>query len=679
MHPRPTHPPIVTSILCASILLGATACTATGTVEATSDAGSLGGGCAGQACDAAHAADAPDAPAIEASVPDSRADVPSDTKGAPPDAPATAEITTYDVTPYAIQNLGIPGFFDPEVTTKVDPATGATQYWLHDKVTANPDDRPRHYYVGYRYVGDSLDFGPILRGGVYKVRCVRYRGDWWVDGNGIESHFVDFAIPGPMMEAGSVQVPKSFQIGPSFVEAHAHLLPKFAAPPGKLNPTYRFTASDTLADLYDHGATHGALWSGETTAAKMELTSAIPVGSGWVDSLGVSNPDHTVDALGEQGFRRATDANLDDAAGHVPGVGLFFTDFEKTSAYGDPATYWSIDIEEPTLPRYRTFLNKVHARNPGMLIGDVYRSLVWSKGFFVEGNPGPADARWSAGLAAPESRARPAFRNFTDSDGTTRSLRDTIDLYTVDGYPWRGMGSGANIDRTLAQYQLYSMVYDALMIRALAPKGKVLFYNWQESDGDTIGRLYFQTKTGVASWQERNQTSASWAMAVEMLGYVVADGSRWWHDQPPNGDDPSKLGKDLQDARWEPAVPGAPSPFTAPWDVGTYPRTHNYPVTYAKLGEYLVAQLGDAVSTWSFASFTVDDGPTFTAHGNQTILDVASARAPIVLMLGTAGHRAILVVHPFGDMNKRYRVRVEVDGAYREVTVVGEWPTLMKL
>ena len=133
--------------------------------------------------------------------------------------------------------------------------------------------------------------------------------------------------------------------------------------------------------------------------------------------------------------------------------------------------------------------------------------------------------------------------------------------------------------------------------------------------------------------------------------------------------------------QWEPSTPGAPAPWawsSNPDGAGSYPRYHQYPITYGKLGQYQLKQVEDTLGSWSFASFSLDGAP-FTASGEATVLQAAEQRMPLVLVLGSGSHRAVFAVHPFGDFRKQYTLQVDVDGSPRSLTVTGKWPTLVRL
>ena len=600
-------------------------------------------------------------------------------------------VTTYDVAAGVLASGPLDGFCAPEIYAK--DVGGKTGYFLRDTVQGYNDPRPRHFYVDYGYVGENLDYGPFLRGGVYSVRCLRFSGLFYSNPASVESHVVWFRVPGPMMEPGAVEAPASFQISDNFAEQHEKILPAFGTPQGKLNMVYGWTQGQTAADLYAHGASliNGAGSPAGVEVAKLGVTTSVSVNAPWMSTLGINPTPTNLDALGEQGFRKLTDAQIDEDAMQQPPFGLLITDFEKTGAYGDPSTYWSIDIEQDTLPRYYRLLQKMKEDVPSRLLGDVYRGFVWSKGFPSpnDGNPDPADAKWKDRLADPAAHGlpTPAFRSFTDGSGASRSLRDVIDIYTVDAYPARGHGpfdgEPGKSDHAWSLYQIYSMIYDTMVIRKLTPSSaKVVWFGWAQSDNDQATRLFIPTKNGRASYMVRNPTPAWWAQTAEMLGYIVGDGHHWWTEQFGRGSDREKLGTGDGGALWEPTQPGAPAPWSwnsFPDAAGAYPRYHQYALTYGKLGEYQVKQVDDSLGAWAFASYSLDGGPKVVATGDQTILMLAADRKPIVLLLGTPGHRALFAVHPFGDFRTRYDLTVDVDGVPRSLSLTGKWPTIVAL
>lgn len=599
-------------------------------------------------------------------------------------------VTMYDVEPGILASAVMPGFCQPEVYVK--DVDGKPEYWLRDAVENYGDPRPRTFYVDYSSVGQTLDYGPILRGGVYSVRCLRFAGDvWWNQPGTLESHVVWFRIPGPMMEPGQVPVPASFQVQDNFIVDQTGLLPAFSPIAGKINLVYKWWDSDSLDDIYSRGATHVSAQGdpGEPDPQKLGLTSAVYVNAPWMDQLGVNPSLGNLDGLGEQGFRKITDAQMDEAVAQQPSVGLYFFDLEKSPNYGDPATYWSIDVESDTLPRYHRLMRRFRETNPARLLGDYYRNIVWTKGFNSpdDGNPMPEHPKFVEKLNAPQQFAlAPAYRDFTE-DGQTKSLRDVVDLYTVDVYPARGHGpfdlQPDKADRSWSSYQLYSMIYDTILIRKLVPDGaKVLWFGWAQSDNDQPTRLFVDLPTGRASYMVRHPLPASWAQTVEMLGYIVGDGYHWWTEQIRRGNDPARLGTGDGDPQWEPLVPGTPAPWTwapDPNGTGAYPRIHEYAFSYGKLAQFQVKQIEDRLGDWTFASYTLPDTPGSQAKGDATILQLAIDRLPIVLLLGEPGKRALFAVHPFGDYRERYELTVDVDGTPTPLTLSGKWPSLVAL
>lgn len=600
------------------------------------------------------------------------------------------EVTMYEVEPGVLSSDVMPGFCEPELYAKrVD---GKTEYWLRDNVAAYADPRPRSFYVDYGYVGPTLDYGPILRGGVYSVRCLRFAGDqWWKEPGTIESHVVWFRVPGPMMEAGEVQVPASFQIEDNFIYDQSKLLPEFTAIDGEIALAYRFREKDTLADIYGHGATHivAAGNPGEMDPAKLGVTTAMEVNAPWMAQLGVNPQPTNLDALGEVIFRDLSDAQQDEAIAQQAPIGIYFTDLEKSPGYGDPKTYWSINLEDATLPRYYRLLKKMREVAPGRIVSDYYRAIVWTKGFNSpgDGNPDPLDPSFAKRLSEPEAYGTsPAYRKFA-MDGQNVSLRDVIDIFTIDAYPGRGFGpfdgSPDKSDRSWTSYQLYSMIYDTMVARKVVPaSAKIVWFGWSQSDNDVLTRLYIKLPTGRASYLVRHPQPAAWAETVEMLGYIVGDGYHWWTEQVARGDDPQKLGTGDGDPKWEPNDPNTPAPWMwsdNPNGDGAYPRMHEYALSYGKLGHYRVKQIEDRLGAWSFAAYTLADTPGSVPVGEATILQLAADRLPIVLLIGEPGKRAVFAVHPFGDFRKRYELSVDVDGTATPVTISGKWPTLVKL
>ncbi len=100
-----------------------------------------------------------------------------------PDAASTT-VTTYDAPLGALANEGLPGFCEPEACVKrVD---GKDQFWIRDEVANYTGARRRAFYVDYGYVGEALDYDPIVRassetgttGGPNSSPAATIRNDW---------------------------------------------------------------------------------------------------------------------------------------------------------------------------------------------------------------------------------------------------------------------------------------------------------------------------------------------------------------------------------------------------------------------------------------------------------------------------------------------------------------------
>ena len=588
-------------------------------------------------------------------------------------------VTPFTASASLLQNEGI-DWCRPEIYTKVSATTGTTEYWVRE--TAPPpalgDDRKVYHYfdfdlnLGSNLKGDgakTFDYGPLLEGGVYQFLCYRYRRDFWDANAGFESHTVTLSIPGPQNEDTNLAPPATFQIGRSFIENHTQILPNWEPLAGKLFPGYRFTVGETLADLFGHGSNRFAGSDDDIPETLKFITSSMVFGSG---------PDPlSVDWLGEQGFSALPDAEIDRIASLQPPVGTILTDLEMTPDRPGNTLhhYWSVNLEtDLVLQKYHHFLAKLRELVPSRDVGDYYRSIVWSNAFVEEGQPRPDLQKWKDSLTNPKSRLMPAYRDFVDTDGKTKSLLDTVSLGTIDCYPKLITSTDG---RGHALYQIYANVYDTLVMKRALPSIKALWFAWQQSDSNQPGRLFIDTPNGRASTPLRQQMPAWWAKTVAMLGSIVGDGVEFWHDQSPEIDDLTKLSSDIDvnATTWEPATSGAPNPWFTDGN-HRYPRVHNYPVTYAKLGEYEVAQLRDIVTQWEFATFRVDGQQRIIPSGDATILDVAQKKAPIVLLLGVPGNRGYFVSYPFGDYRQRYLVSILVDGKYQRVYVNGKWPAI---
>ena len=577
--------------------------------------------------------------------------------------------TAFQAAPGTLQNIAS-DWCNPQVYTKTD-AIGNTQYWVRETASSS-DARTRHYYFDYdnnpvSQFENRLDYGPILSGGVYQVTCLRYATKyWWEPNANLESHVMTFIVPGPMNQATGQAPPQSFQFDRSFMDKHLEILPPWDPTPGKIMPVYRYTRGAALADIYAHGANYSVHASDESDPAKRFTTTAMNAGS----------LAKNIDAMGEQGFAQLSDAQIDDLAAIQDNVGILMTDLELlATAQDNPArNYWTIDILNPQVRHnYYRLLKRMKELNPSRLIGDYYRSVVWNNAFVIEGHANPSDVRWRNMLQNPGNNAvMPAYRPFVDTDGQTKSLLDVVDVTTIDCYPKLAIDEVGNVQ---TMHQIYANMYDTMLLKKVRPGIKAIWFGWPQSDSNPTGRFSLLTPNGTATYDARQQMPAWFAKTTAMLGIIVADGSHLFHDQSPQVNDLNALTEGDGNPSWAPLLPGTPSPMRN--DVngqGSYPRLHNYPLMYAKLGEYQIKQIEPLLSHWEYASYRLDGSNVVPADGDASILNWDAGRRPIVLLLGEPGRRGYLAVHPWGDYRKVYTVTVLIDGVPHDIKLNGKWP-----
>ena len=508
----------------------------------------------------------------------------------PPPIPATeGPITSFGGNPGIVQNEGI-DWCHPDVFVKPDPITGENRYWIHETAVDYRDPRPRYYYVDFdpNMSGSpagappqNFEYGPLQHGGFYQIICMRYSGKFWESGSQLESHTVTLSVPGPLNESTGFAPPETFQLGSSFMDLHTSILPPFEPLAGKIFPAFRFSLADDASSLRSRGANFFASpgLPGVETSERFLTTNM---------NAGVYG--RNLDAIGQQGFLRLSNDQIDDLAHLQDDSGYFISDLELSPDSGDnpDRNYWSNDLEGDALVQkmYRLYgtMKKI---NPNRKIGDVYRSVVWSNSFLLEGRPAPQDPRWKLGLAHPETLIRPTYRSFKDVDGITKSLLDVTDVTVIDCYPKGVPSDEGNVP---ALEQIYANVYDTLIVKRARPDVKAIWYSWQQSRFRTNPEGYSSKRRTAAhptSFVNRCPRGGpcrypSWARSWETEFTS-------WHDQIPSIDDVNRLvtGDDVASTTtWEPSFTGAPSPFIGADSGNRYPRVHNYPIMYGKLGEY---------------------------------------------------------------------------------------------
>jgi len=592
-------------------------------------------------------------------------------------------VTSYDTKPGIYANLPV-AWFAPEVYTKT--VSGSIEYWVRDTAKGYNDPRPRYYFIDGCGIGTTLDYGPILRGGIYMVRCSRFTGEQWQENNGKETHIVWISVPGPLMESGAVPVPAKFQPTSNWQEEHMRLLPPYAPLVNKISVSYVRNIGQTDADLFRFGATHTPTSEDLT---KRAITTSVELPTSWRKDLptDVTEGERNLNNIGEAGLRLLTDKQLDDVANMPPAGGLWFSDLERSNS---DKYYWSIPIEAASLPNYYKLYEKLRAKSESRLVGDYYRVLFQAKGFHGadDGLPRPLDKNFVPSIENPELRVAGCYRKF-QHEGRTKSMREVMNIFTADAYPDSWLPSRvADQQLTPALYHIYSLLFDLIQSRRVLPSDqKVVTFAWTQTDSEgPVTRLYFQLPNGRASYQLRTVTPAWWAQSVHMLSMIGGDGIKWWTEGIVNGTNITRLGDGDGDPRWDPSVKDAPSPFVKNY-VNSYPRHPFYNYTWAKLGEYQLKPVEQSLDRWEFAPYQLE-GRTITpvtkysdqgANKANTVLNLADKRQPIVMVTGAAGSQALFAVHPFGDWRNRYKLTVHYNGKQHHITVSGKWPTLVKL
>lgn len=586
-----------------------------------------------------------------------------------------ARATAFRAVPGVIVNKGIPNFTDVEVKEVND------QFFLNEKITggAYTDARPRYYYVDGLPIGPTLsNWGPLRAGGLYQIEVRRWDANkpiWGhtaggADYNNMQLHVFMLLVPGQQGEPGAVRFPNSFRIANPYIRRVKDVIPAFRAIAGKVNPTYRYSIEDTNADYYERGATHMALWAGETNPDKQLVTTAL------ANAANLPFVGTTVDDMGEINFRNLSDAQIDQIANSLaPNSGILFLDFEKSPSYGTAGTYWSIPLETPTLPKYYRLLQKIRERYPDKLLGDYYRPLVWNKSFSIEAVCKPLEPVFLAQYDAPYPAG--AYRTF----GSNQSLRDVTNIHIIDAYPATKFET--DLQRNLFLHQPYSMIHDTRIARKLLPNGQnLIWFGWDGSDTEGVEYRHYQRAGAGWAWRQiRTQPPAWFAMFCAIFGNVLGDGFHFWHDMQPNTSDPTKIQHVPNGEGWEPDTPGTPSPFgsTGP---NFYPREYKANYLYAMMGEFLVSQIQDILvgATLHDCSIKIGTGNYDVLNGEKDILYKAAGKRPIVIEVRGQSDSAIIACAPFNPANSTLEVVAKVRGDQTKAfTLSGQWPTVVRV
>lgn len=568
----------------------------------------------------------------------------------------TERITAFKAVPGLFISKGYLGFTNIEVVENTDG------FYIRETITGGLyfDSRPRYYQINSTNVGSNLNFGPVKRGGVYMVTVRRYDTSKPIYGhetdpnntggqyNNMQMHVVWVILPGPIGEPSTGRWPTQFRLTSLYIQKIKDLIPTFQAGANVLAPSYRFGNDDTMQDYYYRGSTHGAQWSDET-GTRLFLTTGIDIGG----FHGFPN----IDNMGEQVFRALSNADIDTIVNtYINEAGIYFTDLEKTENYGDPSTYWSIPLENATLPKYYYFLTKIKQRFPNMLIGEYYRNLVWNKSFLREGYPQPLHADFLAQYTNPVSAKQAAYRSFT-YNGSTVDLTLVIDVYTVDAYPGRQYHDTDDMNQFL--HQPYSMIHDTYILRKLIGNKPILWFAWDGSDTEHVGYRHYQpTQNGTVWRMLRTQPPAWFCVFVGLFGTILTrkqlakGGVHWWHDQLPALSDPERvIPQDSQG--WEPNTVGLPSPIRPTGEGKYYPREYRMAYLFSKIGELWASQLEDLrlSATFHHCQTSTNGSPFTTDYGEAQILYSAENKEIICIEIRGDSDSAIIACDPFGKEN----------------------------
>ena len=596
--------------------------------------------------------------------------------GAPP-PPAVTRIPAWNVEARVIYSKPFPGFMDIEIYQEEG------RYFVRDKIknADYKDSRPRRaYYVDMENIGPSLENGYPLpeRGGIYQIQCKRWREgkDMW-DLKDAETAMEWVIKPGPLGVEGELFIPPDFALDTEDWRDQEHkAIPPFEPILGKASPSYRYNADQTWEDILSRGASHTASGVGPGGHENMLLTVGDPL-----------------DAMGEQGFAALSKADLTEYASQVPPLAFYFTDWEKQPGWHNTPTYWSIDLpDEKVLRNYYYFFTEMNRLQPARKNGDYYRAIKWNNSFYDEGEAYPLRRQFIEQTENPEKRTGPAFRTFTDSDGTQHSMREVCRAYTIDWY----LKSNIFPDRRrTAIYQIYCNLFDTINAKLITPADStILGFAWFGTDNDLPYRQYLRMDGGWLGYYNRIVPAPWWVMNATYIGHLFGDGFHWWHDNGPEGADRRRHPDDygMGPYIWEPDSDGpaeAPLVLGSPSDGGggvvpkgpLYPREPRYNLAYTKLAEYRLKQYESFLTMpRSVAEYSLDAGKSWVnpvGNERRDILEKAEKKQPLCFKWDDGGDLVLVfLTWPFAnspEWNVKLKIAPEQE---REVRMHRQWPML---
>jgi len=594
--------------------------------------------------------------------------------GAPP-PPTNPKIPQWNVKAQVVYSKAYPGFMDIEIYQE------GGRYFVRDKIkkTDYKDKRPRRFYfVDMENIGPSLEKGYPLpeRGGIYQISCKRWRegsgGVWDTQESDVAMQWV--IKPGPLGVAGELFIPPGFKIDTDDWRDQQHkAIPPFAPILGKATPTYRYNADQTWEEVLARGGSHTASAVGPGGHENMLLTVGDPI-----------------DAMGEQGFAKLTNEELTDYAKKVPPLAFYFSDWEKQPGWHGTDTYWSIPLpDEKVLQNYYYFYTEMNRLYPDRKNGDYYRALKWNNSFYREGEATPLDKVFIDQTENPETHVAPAFRPFTYTDGTKRSMREVCRAYTIDWY----LKSNVFPDRRrTAIYQIYTNIFDTIHSKLITPADStILGFAWYGTDNDIPYRQYIRMEGGWLGYYNRIIPAPWWVMTATYVGHLFGDGFHWWHDAGPEGNDikrrpaPEKNGPyGMGPYIWEPDAGGPKEPplvFGGTTEKGPlYPREPRYNLAYTKLAEYRLKQYESFLTMpRSVVEYSLDGKDWVKPVGNERrdLLEKAEKKQPICFKWDDGSDLVMVFLSwPFAE-KPEWNVRLRIaPGQDRDVKMHRQWPML---
>ena len=342
------------------------------------------------------------------------------------------------------------------------------------------------------------------------------------------------------------------------------------------------------------------------------------------------------------------------------------------------------------LSNYYFYFSELNRLHPERKNGDYYRALKWNNSFYDQGEAYPLRPQFMVQTVDPELGTGPAFRTFSDTDGTRRSMREVCRAYTIDWY----LKSNIFPDRRrTAIYQIYCNLFDTINAKLITPPDStIMAFAWFGTDNDLPYRQYIRMDGGWLGYYNRIVPAAWWVMNAAYIGHLFGDGFHWWHDQGPEGSDrkrrpepgpngPFGMGPFI----WEPD-PGGPS--QAPLVFGgitekgpLYPREPRYNLIYTKLAEYRLKQYERFLTMpRAVVEYSLDDAKSWIVPvGNERrdLLEKAEKKQPICFKWDDGGDLVmVFLTWPFAT-TPEWNVKLKIaPGQVREVKMHRQWPML---